>query len=169
MKNIKSILALILAVMMIFTLTACNGSSDETATPDEASTSDEAVIAKPDPVDIGKCTVEFLRVEKYVPFEDGESLLVYFKFTNNDKVETSAFKQVYITAKCGEKRLLEMAYQPEFTPEGYDNYEQMVAPGESIELVYVLGYADGLVEISLQSLMDASADKLVFSVDTKTL
>ena len=164
----KKILALIMAMLMVFALFAC-GKSDttDTATADEVATEEVNVI--PEPVDIGNSTVELIKTEKYTPFEGGESMLVHIKFTNNAPLATTASKEMYITAKCGETRVLEMAYQKEHSPEGWDNVEKSVAPGESVELVYVLGFADGVVDVTLQSVHNTIPEKLEFSVDTKTL
>lgn len=166
----KKVLALLMALLMAFALFACGkgDTSETTATADEVTT-EAPLDTDPDPVTIGDCEVEFIGAEKYTPFEDGESLLVRFKFTNNGTLETSAFKELFITAKCGEERILEMAYQKEYTPEGYDNFEKPVAPGESIEILYILGYADGMVEVTLQDIHNKAPQKLVFGVDTKTL
>ena len=162
----KNIFALIMAILMMLSFAACGGASDN-ATADEVAT--EGVVATPDPVDMGNCTVELIKTEKYVPFEGGESLLVHIKFTNNGTTQTTASKEMYITAKCGDTRVLEMAYQKEHSPEGCDNVEKNVAPGESLDLVYVLGFADGVVDVTLQSVYNTVPEKLEFSVDTKTL
>lgn len=164
----KKILALIMALLMVFAIAACGkGETSGDTTADEVTAEDTVVM--PDPVDMGNCKVEFLRAEKYVPFEGGESLLVHIRLTNNGTLETTASKEMYITAKCGETRVLEMAYQKEHSPEGCDNVEKSVAPGEAVELVYVLGFADGVVDVTLQSVHNTIPEKLEFSVDTKTL
>lgn len=171
MKKFRSVIAVFLAVLMIFTLGACGGSdAEETVTSaDEAATPDSALVTDPDPVKIGDCTIDFLRAEKYVPFEDGESLLIHCKFTNNGTENTTASEELFISAKCGEDRLLEMDYQEKFRPEGYENSKKSLAPGESVEMFYIINYVKGIVEVTIQDIHGAIPEKLVFNVDTTTL
>ena len=162
MKNIKSIFALILAIAMIFCLAACGNDSNTTTT--EAPTE-----PAPTPVTIGDVTIEYLRAEKYAPFENGESVLVYCKLTNNGTEETSAYKTLYVTAKCGDQTVSEIDYQQDKRPEGMNDYAQPVAPGESREFFHTLDYVEGVNEITIQDLYNQIPEKLVINIDTTTL
>ncbi len=173
MKNIKSIFALLLAVAMIFTLAACGegGNTNETNAPETeavTTTAPEAAPA-PTPVTIGDVTIEYLRAEKYAPFENGESVLVYCKLTNNGTEETSAYKTLYLTAKCGDQTVQEISYLEKDRPEGMNDYAQPVAPGESREFFYTLDYVDGVIDITIQDLYNTIPEKLEFSVDASAL
>lgn len=174
MKNIKSIFALLLAVAMIFTLAACGegGNTNETNAPEtEAVTTTAApeTTPAPTPVTIGDVTIEYLRAEKYAPFENGESVLVYCKFTNNSTEETSAYKTLYLTAKCGDQTVQEITYLEDQRPEGMNDYAKKIAPGESIEMFYTLDYVDGVIDITIQDLYNTIPEKLEFSVDASAL
>ena len=173
MKNIKSIFALLLAVAMIFTLAACGegGNTNETNAPEteEVTTTAPATEPAPTPVTIGDVTIEYLKAEKYAPFENGESVLVYCKLTNNGTEETSAYKTLYLTAKCGDQKVQEITYQEDKRPEGMNDYAQPVAPGESREFFYTLDYVDGVIDITIQDLYNTNPEKLEFSVDASAL
>lgn len=173
MKNIKSILALLLAVAMIFTLAACGegGNTNETNAPETeaVTTTAPATEPTPTPVTIGDVTIEYLRAEKYAPFENGESVLVYCKFTNNGTEETSAYKTLYLTAKCGDQTVQEISYLEKDRPEGMNDYAKMIAPGESIEMFYTLDYVDGVIDVTIQDLYNTIPEKLEFSVDASAL
>ena len=175
MKNIKSILTLVLAIAMIFCLAACGGDGDTNTTdaPQVESTTapvtEAPTEAAPEPVAVGDVTIEYLRAEKYAPFENGESILVYCKFTNNGTEETSAYKTLYLTAKCGDQTVQEISYLEKDRPEGMNDYAKMIAPGESIEIFYTLDYVDGVVDVTIQDLYNTIPEKLEFSIDASAL
>ncbi len=172
MKNIKSILALLIAVLMLLSLAACGngGDTNETNAPEtEAPTTTAAAQVIPEPVNVGDVTIEYLRAEKYAPFENGETILVYCKFTNNSAEETSAYKTLYLTAKCNGEIVQEMDYMEEDRPEGFNDYAKKIAPGESIEIFYTLDYVDGVVDITIQDLYNTIPEKLEFSIDASAL
>lgn len=169
--KIKSILALLMTVLMVFSLAACggNGDTNKTDAPEVATTTQAPTEAAPQPVAIGDVTIEYLRAEKYAPFENGESILVYCKFTNNGTEETSAYKTLYITAKCGDQNVQEIDYLEKDRPEGMNDYAKKIAPGESIEMFYTLDYVDGVVDVTIQDLYNTIPEKLEFSIDASAL
>ena len=171
MKNIKSILALLMAVLMMLSLAACGGDGNTTTTdaPETQAATEAPTEAAPEPVAVGDVTIEYLRAEKYAPFENGESVLVYCKFTNNGTEETSAYKTLYITARCNGEIVQEISYLEKDRPEGMNDYAKMIAPGESIEMFYTLDYVDGVVDVTIQDLYNTIPEKLEFSIDASAL
>lgn len=170
--KIKSILALLMTVLMVFSLAACGGDSNtkETNAPEtEVVTTVAPTESAPTPVTVGDVTIEYLRAEKYAPFENGESILVYCKFTNNSTEETSAYKTLYLTAKCGDQKVQEITYLENDRPEGMNDYAKNIAPGESIEMFYTLDYVDGVVDVTIQDLYNTIPEKLEFSIDASAL
>lgn len=172
--KIKSILALLMTVLMLFSLAACGGdgdtnSTDAPATEAVTTTAAPATEPAPEPVAVGDVTIEYLRAEKYAPFENGESVLVYCKLTNNGTEETSAYKTLYLTAKCNGEKVQEITYQEDKRPEGMNDYAQPVAPGESREFFYTLDYVDGVIDITIQDLYNTIPEKLEFSIDASAL
>ena len=169
--KIKSILALLMTVLMLFSLAACGGDGDTNSTdaPATEAATQAPTEAAPEPVAVGDVTIEYLRAEKYAPFENGESILVYCKFTNNGTEETSAYKTLYLTAKCGDQKVQEITYLEEDRPEGMNDYAQKIAPGESIEIFYTLDYVDGVVDVTIQDLYNTIPEKLEFSIDASAL
>lgn len=169
--KIKSILALLMTVLMMFSLAACGGDGDTNSTdvPSTEAATEAPTEAAPEPVAVGDVTIEYLRAEKYAPFENGESILVYCKFTNNGTEETSAYKTLYLTAKCGDQKVQEITYLEEDRPEGMNDYAKMIAPGESIEIFYTLDYVDGVVDVTIQDLYNTIPEKLEFSIDAAAL
>ncbi|MBE6737221.1 MAG: DUF5067 domain-containing protein [Ruminococcaceae bacterium] len=173
--KIKSILALLMTVLMMFSLAACGGDGDTNTTdaPQVESTTAPATEAPteaaPEPVAVGDVTIEYLRAEKYAPFENGETILVYCKFTNNSTEETSAYKTLYLTAKCNGETVQEMDYLEDDRPEGFLDYAKTIAPGESIEIFYTLDYVDGVIDITIQDLYNTIPEKLEFSIDASAL
>lgn len=166
--KIKSILALLMTVLMMLSLVACGGDGDTNST-DAPATTQAPTEAAPEPVAVGDVTIEYLRAEKYAPFENGESILVYCKFTNNSTEETSAYKTLYLTAKCGDQTVQEISYLEKDRPEGMNDYAQKIAPGESIEIFYTLDYVDGVVDVTIQDLYNTIPEKLEFSIDASAL
>lgn len=168
--KIKSILALLMTVLMMFSLAACgDGDTNSTDVPATEAATQAPTEAAPEPVAVGDVTIEYLRAEKYAPFENGESILVYCKFTNNGTEETSAYKTLYLTAKCGDQKVQEITYLEEDRPEGMNDYAQNIAPGESIEIFYTLDYVDGVVDVTIQDLYNTIPEKLEFSIDAAAL
>lgn len=170
--KIKSILALLMTVLMMFSLAACGGDNNtkETNAPEtEAVTTVAPTEPAPTPVTVGDVTIEYLRAEKYAPFENGETILVYCKFTNNSTEETSAYKTLYLTAKCNGETVQEMDYLEDDRPEGFLDYAKTIAPGESIEIFYTLDYVDGVIDITIQDLYNTIPEKLEFSIDASVL
>ncbi len=170
MKNIKSILALFMSALMVLCLAACGG-GDTTTTdaPATVAATEAPTESAPQPVAVGDVTIEYLRAEKYAPFENGQSILVYCNFTNNSTEETSAYKTLYLTAKSGGETVQEITYLEEDRPEGYNDYAKKIAPGESIEIFYILDYVDGVIDVTIQDLYNQIPEKLEFSIDSSTL
>ena len=172
MKNIKSILTLLMAVLIMLSLAACGGDKDDSKTTEAPATqavTEAPTEAAPEPVAVGDVTIEYLRAEKYAPFENGETILVYCKFTNNSAEETSAYKTLYLTAKCGDQKVQEISYLEKDRPEGMNDYAKKIAPGESIEIFYTLDYVDGIIDVTIQDLYNTIPEKLEFSIDASAL
>jgi len=172
MKKMKSVFALLLVVAMTFALVACSGDGDTNTTDSSVDTPPASVVESapaPKPVTVGDVTIEYLKAEKYAPFENGESVLVYCKFTNNSAEETSAYKTLYVTTKCGDQTIQEIDYLKEQRPEGMNDYAKKIAPGESIEFFYTLDFVEGVYEVTIQDLYNQIPEKLVFNIDTTVL
>lgn len=174
--KLTKILCLVFALIMVFALGACGGDKNDTNNTTEAPATDTTAAVTeaptepaPEPVAVGEVTIEYLRAEKYAPFENGETILVYCQFTNNSAEETSAYKTLYLTAKCGDEKVQEMDFLEEYRPEGFYDYAKKIAPGESIEIFYTLDYVDGIIDVTIQDLYNTIPEKLEFSIDASAL
>lgn len=174
MKNLKTLLALLLACSMLFTFAACGGEpeNDGVNTPTET---DPVEVTEPEPtiapVTIGDITIEYESAVWYDPYEDGfGTLLVYYNITNNSEEAVKPGKNVFAQAMCDGKSVSESSYNEEQRPELYNSFYNEIAPGETARCLHIFsGTKGGVYEITIMDMYHQIEEKLVVTIDTAEL
>ena len=177
MKYSKILIALLLCVVMIFTLVACGGEKDNVEDTNQPEVTEpeatEPEVTKPEApkyeaVTIGDCVINFDGAEFVDFYSDGYTRLhVYYTFTNNAAEEKSAAQMVFVQAKAGDSTVSESTYPQDKAPEEQLNVYKKIAPGETIRCMVILSY-DGTqadnIEITIMDLYHQAPDSLVLNI-----
>ena len=132
----KRLLALLLALMMVFSLAAC-GSDKKDNGGDKNAT--EAPTEAPKPkATIGDVTLQFDSAVMYKPYDSEVSkpnLLVYYTFTNNSDAEVFPTKKIYMKATQDGSNISATSYLKDAIPPEMNLFYKAVQPGETVKLV----------------------------------
>ena len=173
----KKLFALLLALIMVFSLAACDapaGDEDDKGGKGggAAATTTEAAPAVQE-VTIGDYHVVFKGAYEYGSNEFGDNFIVLVDFTNNAAEAYKPNTRVYIEVKQGDKLLKGIEWQekdypiPELAQKDYFD----VAPGESTS--YYNGFQfdpeGGIITVTFMDNFHQIKDKLVVELDPATL
>ena len=182
----KKLLALLLALIMVFSLVAC-GEKEEPADKDEAKGTEqagaettEATEPTPEypPVTIGDLTIEYESAIKYPPFGDDQwYMLIYFNITNNSNEPIKPSTVVFAQAKANEKNLnVGVQFQEDNQPELHNSFYNEIAPGETVRVMEALcplfdngERVETVYEITIMDIYHQIPEKLVINIDSSTL
>lgn len=178
----KKLLALLLALVMIFSLTACGGAEDEEKddAPEEVTTTEaeETTVPAIPPVTIGDLTIEYESAVWYDPYGDGYgTMLVYFNITNNGTEAVKPGQKVFAKVLANGKSMnAGMNYQEDVRPELHNSFYNEIAPGETARClecfsgIYEDGKrVDGVYEITIMDMYHEIPEKLEITIDSATL
>lgn len=174
----KRLLALLLALMMVFSLAACGGDDaadkkgEETKAAEKAT---EAPTEAPKPnATIGDVTVEYDSAVLYKPYDNEvnkPNLLMYYNFTNNGEAETFPCKKIYFKATQDGNKVSTIGFLEDAKPAETDAYYGKVAPGETVKCAeaFQLDMEGGEVTIEFIDLYNQIEEKLVVTIDPSSL
>lgn len=177
MKNLKTLLALLLCLAMVFTMAACGEDTDKPEELDQPTATEPAATEpeapKYEPVTIGDCVIGFESAEIVDFYGDGfKNLHVYYTFTNNAAEEKSAGQMVFVQAKAGDKTVKESEYPNDKAPEEQLNVYKKIAPGETIRCLVILQY-DGTqadnIEITIMDMYHQAENSLILNIAAANL
>ena len=138
----KKILALILALCMIFTLVACGGDEDKSEDKKDSNKKENVAV-------IGDYTAEFLRAEFVKDYDGNDAIAIYINYTNNSSESQKFEWAFYYHVYQGDA---ELTYAPIFVSE--DSYDMLddtmdieVEPGKSQEVIMTYGLKDKTTNI----------------------
>lgn len=128
----KKLFALLLALVMVFSLVACGGAdieggSDATEAPTEAPKAT-----------IGDVTLQFDSATMYKPYDNEvnkPNLLVYYTFTNDSDTEVFPCKKIYMKATQDDSSISANSYLEDAIPPEMNLFYKAVQPGETVKLV----------------------------------
>ena len=153
MKKLKSLLAILLALVVLFSFCACDSSDKETDKDEDkvqVEGEGEASVEegpKYDPVTIGDLTIEYDGVTLYKPYETGSFYpLVYFKITNNSSEPIKPSTVIFSQAKVNDKSMTAgIGFQDDVAPDLLDSFYNEIAPGETVRCMECFSgvYEDG--------------------------
>lgn len=165
----KKLLALVLALTMVFCLAACGGSNEkgeaDKPTPTEA--------PKPKAT-IGDVTLEFDSAAMYRPYANEvnkPNLLVYYTFTNNSDAEVFPCKKIYMKATQDGNSISSISYLEDAIPPEMNLFYKAVAPGETVKLVeaFQADIEGGEVTVEFIDLYNTIKDTLVVKTTPSSL
>ena len=178
----KKLLALLLALVMIFSLTACGGDEEKDDAPEEVTTTEAEETTEPapqyPPVTIGDLTIEYESAVWYDPYGDGYgTMLVYFNITNNGTEAVKPGQKVFAKVLANGKSMnAGMNYQEDVRPELHNSFYNEIAPGETARClecfsgIYEDGKrVDGVYEITIMDMYHEIPEKLEITIDSATL
>lgn len=151
----KRILALLLAVVMLFTLAACGG---------------EDKSADPNLIEIGDCQALYTGAWITKDYDGDDAIVIPFTFTNNsDENKSFMWALFYTVMQDGVELEVCSIFESE------DSYDTLsddifteIAPGKSIDLnlTYKLNDLENEVVLEFSDLMDKKKDQLTIDVTT---
>lgn len=195
----KKLIALLLALVLVFAFAACGGEEAQSAAVSEAVVSEaapveEAPAEEPAPVEesvvsvveepaepevqevtIGDYHVVYDGALLYKPFESDVNppvVVVYFYFTNNSTEAYLPYTKIYCPAVQGETTLENIRYANEKDPAEWLDYKYNECPaGETVRcaIMYNITEGAGNVEVTFMDSLHTIEDKLVVSIDPSTL
>lgn len=175
----KKLFALLLALIMVFSLVACAETKEPADKGNEGETT-EATEPTPQysPVTIGDLTIEYESAVWYDPYGDGfGTLLVYYNITNNGTEAVTPGKVVFAKVLAnGESMTAGMDYMDDVRPELHNSFYNEIAPGETARCLECFGgiyedgkRVDGVYEITIMDMYHEIEEKLTVTIDTTTL
>lgn len=135
----KRLLALLLALMMVFSLAACGGKDADKKTDDKKASDKADPTEAPKPkATIGDIELQFDSAVMYKPYDSDVSkpnLLVYYTFTNNSEAEVFPTKKIYMKATQDGSNISATSYLQDAIPPEMNLFYKAVQPGETVKLV----------------------------------
>lgn len=164
----KKLFALLLALMMVFSLAAC-GSEDADNNAAENADPTEAPKAT-----IGDVTLQFDSAVMYDPYEseaNKPNLLVYYTFTNDSDTEVFPCNKIYMKATQDGSSISAISYLEDAIPPEMNLFYKAVQPGETVKLVeaFQADIKGGEVTVKFIDLYNTITDTLVVKATPSSL
>ena len=133
---VKKLFALLLALVMVFSLVACGGDTNT----DGGNDTDKATEAPTEApkATIGDVTLQFDSATMYKPYDNEvnkPNLLVYYTFTNDSDTEVFPCNKIYMKATQDDSSISANSYLEDAIPPEMNLFYKAVQPGETVKLV----------------------------------
>lgn len=168
----KKSLALLLTLVMIFSLVACGG---DTNTDGGNDTTEAPVEEKVQEVTIGDYYIKFDHAVLYKPYDSEMNpavLVVYFDFTNNAAEAYLPYTRVYVPATQGGEVLSLTSFADKDNPPEATVYDKtMCEPGQTMKCAVIYSFTEGAgeIEVTFMDNFHTIEDKLVVTINPDDL